>query len=229
MALPHVLVIEDEEDIQSLIEYNLTKNGFRVTCAESGERGLQLAESSPPDLVLLDLMLPGIDGLELCRRLKQSPRTSMVPVVIVTAKGEETDVVAGLEIGADDYVPKPFSPRVLLARVRAVLRRRASPPPQDDETLRLGELEIHPGKHEALVGGKPIQLTLTEYRILWTLVRRPGWVFTRRQIVNAVMGSDVSVTQRTIDVHIAAVRRKLGEIGEDIQTVRGVGYRFKDE
>jgi two-component system phosphate regulon response regulator PhoB len=174
-------------------------------------------------------MLPGLDGLETCRRLKTSPRTSQVPVIIVTAKGEETDVVSGLEIGADDYVPKPFSPRVLLARVKAVLRRGSTPPPADEDVLRVKQLEIHPGKHEVYLEGQPVQLTLTEYRILWMLARRPGWVFTRRQIVGAVMGADVSVTQRTIDVHVAALRRKLGEAGNEIQTVRGVGYRLKDD
>jgi two-component system phosphate regulon response regulator PhoB len=229
MAQPHILVIEDEEDIQTLIDYNLTKAGYRVTCTPSGEQGIRLAEAAPPELVLLDLMLPGLDGLETCRRLKTSPRTSQVPVIIVTAKGEETDVVSGLEIGADDYVPKPFSPRVLLARVKAVLRRGSTPPPADEDMLRVKQLEIHPGKHEVYLEGQPVQLTLTEYRILWMLARRPGWVFTRRQIVGAVMGADVSVTQRTIDVHVAALRRKLGEAGNEIQTVRGVGYRLKDD
>ena len=194
----------------------------------SFEEALKSARSKAPDLVVLDLMLPGVDGLEVCRRLKTDPKTQHIPIVMLTAKGEEADIVAGLELGADDYITKPFSPRVLVARVRAVLRRRAREPADGTSVVRIGELVIHPGRHEVLVGGEAVQLTLTEFRILHFLARRPGWVFTRYQIVEGVQGEDAVVTDRSVDVHIVSVRRKLGKYGTYIETVRGVGYRFKD-
>ncbi len=229
MGKSNILVVDDEKDILELLEYNLAREGYAVQCAATGEEALDAARMGHPDLVVLDLMLPGIDGLEVCRQLKEAVDTRNIPVVMLTAKGEEADVVAGLELGADDYITKPFSPRVLVARVKAVLRRRAVRTPDDRETLRAGDLTIDPGRHEVLAKGKPVQLTYTEFRILHFLARRPGWVFTRYQIVNGAQGEDVAVTDRSVDVHIVSLRRKLGPCGELIETVRGVGYRFKGD
>ncbi len=231
MGSEHVLVIEDEEDILALLHYNLIKEGFKVTCAQTGEDGLNAARAAHPDLILLDLMLPGIDGLEVCRSLKSDKATAAIPIVMLTAKGEEHDIVTGLELGADDYVTKPFSPRVLSSRLKAVLRRRERDTDSDaDETdvLKIGTISIHPGRNEVLVDNQPVDLTFTEFRVLYLLARRPGWVFTRYQIVNAVRGDDYSVTDRAVDVQIVGLRKKLGPAGKIIETVRGVGYRFKD-
>lgn len=224
----HVLVVEDEEDILQLVEYNLLKEGYTVSCARTGEEGLRLARDEKPDLVLLDLMLPGIDGHEVCRALRREAATEKVPIVMLTAKGEEADVVAGLEQGADDYITKPFSPKVLVARIRTVLRRGAAAPVESDGTIRAHDLEIHPGRHEVLVAGRRVELTFTEFRLLQLLAARPGWVFTRYQIVNAVRGEDYVVTDRAVDVQIVGLRKKLGAAGKHIETVRGVGYRFRD-
>jgi two-component system alkaline phosphatase synthesis response regulator PhoP len=226
-----ILVVEDEEDILELIRYNLTREGYRVSAATSGEDGLRLALRDKPDLVVLDLMLPGIDGIEVCRRLKTDAATRYIPVVMVTAKGEEADVVAGLELGADDYLTKPFSPKVLVARIRAVIRRREQESAKDaKEPITRGELQIHPGRREVLVDGSRVglDLTFTEFNILYLLASRPGWVYSRTQIVDAVRGYDYHVTERSVDVHIVGLRRKLGDAGERIETVRGVGYRFRE-
>jgi two-component system alkaline phosphatase synthesis response regulator PhoP len=228
MAKENILVVEDEEDILELVRYNLNKEGYRVTGVLSGEEGLKAARSHPPDLIILDLMLPGMDGLTVCRELKQDARTRDLPVIILTAKGEEADIVAGLELGADDYVTKPFSPRVLLARLRAVLRRRRAEPPGEGDVLEIHQMVIHPGRHEVLVQGRPVDLTATEFRLLAFLARRPGWVFTRSQIVQGVQGEDYAVTERAVDVQIVGLRKKLGEAGQYIETVRGVGYRLKE-
>ncbi|MCK9375342.1 MAG: response regulator transcription factor [Syntrophobacterales bacterium] len=228
MPKEHILVVEDEEDILELLRYNLNKEGYRVTGVLSGEEALRTARSQPPDLVILDLMLPGIDGLTVCRELKQDAKTREAPIIMLTAKGEEADVVAGLELGADDYVTKPFSPRVLLARLRAVLRRRVAAPPPETDAIVLHDLAIHPGRHEVLVRGEHVELTSTEFRLLTFLARRPGWVFTRAQIVQGVQGEDYSVSERAVDVQIVGLRKKLGPAGPYIETVRGVGYRFKE-
>jgi two-component system alkaline phosphatase synthesis response regulator PhoP len=228
MPKEHILVVEDEEDILELLRYNLTKEGYRVTGVLSGEEGLKTARSQPPDLIVLDLMLPGIDGLTVCRELKMDAKTRDLPVIILTAKGEEADIVAGLELGADDYITKPFSPRVLLARLRAVLRRRQAEPQPEADSLELHELAIHSGRHEVLVQGRPVDLTSTEFRLLSFLARRPGWVFTRSQIVQGVQGEDYSVSERAVDVQIVGLRKKLGAAGKYVETVRGVGYRFKE-
>lgn len=229
MAKERILLIEDDEDIQELIRYNLTREGYVVEAAGSAENGLALATTSRPDLILLDLMLPGMEGLEACRRLKGSEATSSIPVIMVTAKGEETDIVAGLELGADDYIVKPFSPRVLVARIRAVLRRDQTPyGAQREDILVLEDLTLHPGRREVTLKGEPVELTFTQFNILHLLVRKRGWVFTRSQIVNAVRGEDYYVTDRTIDVHILSLRRKLGDRGDLIETIRGVGYRFRE-
>ncbi len=223
-----ILVVDDEEDIRELIRYSLQKENYAVAVAENGEDALKQARGSSPHLVILDLMLPGIDGLEVCRIMKADPATSAIPIVMLTAKGDEADVVAGLELGADDYMTKPFSPRVLLARMKAVLRRRQQRIPAEDEVIHMGDLTIHPGTREVTAVGKPVDVTSTEFRILHYLAQRPGWVFTRDQIVNVTQSDSTPVTGRTVDVHIASLRKKLGEHGDCIETVRGVGYRFKD-
>lgn len=223
-----VLVVDDEEDILELLEYNLAKEGFGVVRVASGEAALEATRKTRPDLIVLDLMLPGVSGLEICKRLKRDTRTADVPIVMLTAKGEEADVVLGLELGADDYIVKPFSPKVLVARVRAVLRRQQDAGGKDDSPVSVHEIEIHPGRHEVRADGKTVRLTYTEFRILHFLARRPGWVFTRYQIVEAVRGEDYAVTDRAVDVQIVGLRKKLGKYGKYIETVRGVGYRFKE-
>ena len=228
MAKDRILVVEDEEDIRELVEYNLTRQGYVVEGVATGEEALASARRELPDLVLLDIMLPGIDGLEVCRRIKSDPKTHSVPIVMVTAKGEEIDQVTGLEVGADDYLTKPFSPKVLIARIRAVLRRVNAVTADEHTTLRIGELVIDPGRHEVLVKGQAVDLTFTEFRVLHLLARRPGWVYTRSQIVEEVRGEEYPVTDRSVDVHMVALRRKLGGCGKMLETVRGVGYRFRD-
>ncbi|MEW6530323.1 MAG: response regulator transcription factor [Thermodesulfobacteriota bacterium] len=229
MAKEKILVVDDEEDILELVRYNLTKEGYQVTCAATGEKGLRSAKADRPDLVLLDLMLPGMDGLDVCRELKANPDTSRVPIVMITAKGEDADIVTGLELGADDYITKPFSPRVLLARVKVVLRRRRTEEPEDQTVVRIHGIVINPSRHEVLVEDKSMMLTATEFRILHFLARRPGWVFSRDQIIRAVKGHDYPVTERSVDVQVVGLRRKLGAAGDYIETVRGVGYRFREE
>jgi two-component system, OmpR family, alkaline phosphatase synthesis response regulator PhoP len=228
MSRENILVVDDEEDILELVKYNLSREGYQVTCAGTGEEGLRAARNKIPDLIVLDLMLPGVDGLEVCKQLKGDSKTSQIPVIMLTAKGEEADIVTGLELGADDYIPKPFSPRVLIARVKTVLRRKNGETEDDSVALNIHDLVIHPGRHEVLVKGKPVDLTFTEFKILHTLARRPGWVFTRYKIVDAVRGDDYPVTDRSVDVQIVSLRKKLGSCGKYIETVRGVGYRFKD-
>lgn len=228
-AKKHILVVEDEEDILALLHFNLVKVGYDVTCASCGEEGLNGVRDHLPDLILLDLMLPGIDGLEICRRLRHDKATQNVPIIMLTARGEEGDVVRGLELGADDYVTKPFSIKVLLARIQTVLRRRFElTQAEKKEELVIGDLVVHPGRNLVQVQGAAIDLTFTEFRVLVALASRPGWVFTRYQIVNAVRGEDYAVTDRAVDVQIAGLRKKLGSCGHYIETVRGVGYRFKD-
>ncbi len=229
-----ILVVDDEREILELVQYNLAKEGYKVVCVETGEDALQAARLKLPDLVLLDLMLPGVDGLEVCRKLKSDPKTAQIPIVMVTAKGGEADIVAGLELGADDYVTKPFSPRVLTARVRAVLRRDQVEEGDGQGSIAVRDLVIHPGRHQVLVQERPVDLTASEFRILVFMARRPGWVFTRQQIVDAAQGDDSYVnerfvTDRSVDVHIVSLRRKLGPCGSYIETVRGVGYRLNDE
>jgi two-component system phosphate regulon response regulator PhoB len=228
MANERVLVVEDEEDISELVQYGLAKEGFRVSGVRSGEEAMRGLRADPPDLVVLDLMLPGLDGLEVCRLMKADARLRAVPVVMLTAKGEEADIVTGLELGADDYVTKPFSPRVLLARIKAVLRRRRELARDEQTPIQVHDLSIHPGRREVKLNGAPIELTYGEFRLLRVLASRPGWVFTRNQIVEAVRGADYPVTERAVDVQVVGLRRKLGPAGRYVQTVRGVGYRFKE-
>lgn len=229
MAKESILVIEDEEDILELVQYNLSREGFEVSGVLSGEEGLQRAQKELPGAIVLDLMLPGVDGLEVCKILKRDSATRAIPIVMISAKGEESDVVTGLELGADDYITKPFSPKILIARIKAVLRRKVEEPGDEVASLQIHDLVIDPGRFEVRAGDAIIQLTLTEFNILHYLARHPGWVFTRYQIVNAVKGEDHAVTDRAVDVQIVGLRKKLGEHGRYIETVRGVGYRFKDK
>lgn len=230
MAREKILVVEDDEDIMELIAYNLEKERYAVLKSDTGEKALARVGKNRPDLVLLDLMLPGMDGLEICKRLKSDAATRDIPVLMVTAKGEESDVVAGLELGADDYMTKPFRPRELIARVRAILRRVAAPPIDlsATEQISIHGITIHPGRREVKVGKKAVNLTYTEFQALYALAQRPGWVFTRYQLVDAVRGENYPVTDRSVDVQIVGLRKKLGKSGHIIETVRGMGYRMKD-
>jgi two-component system, OmpR family, alkaline phosphatase synthesis response regulator PhoP len=229
MTKEKILVVDDEEDILELVRYNLSREGYKVLSATSGEEGLKSARAEKPDLIILDLMLPGVDGLDVTRRLKGDEATRKIPIVMLTAKGEESDIVTGLELGAEDYITKPFSAKVLVARIRTVLRRDLKEAQEEKEALKIHDITIHPGRHEVLVNEKPVQLTFTEFGILNFLVRRPGWVFTRNQIVDAVRGDDYYVTERSVDVQIVGLRKKLGKAGKHIETVRGVGYRLKEQ
>jgi len=229
MPKERILIVDDEEDILELVRFHLAREGYQLTLAATGEEALKKTKLDAFDLIVLDLMLPGLDGLEVAKALKADARTKRVPIVMLTAKGEDADVVSGLEIGADDYITKPFSPRVLTARVKAVLRRRAKAPLDDAQIITIHELEIHPGRRTVLAGGKPVDLTYTEFQLLALLTRRPGWVFTRAQIVDSVRGSDYPVTDRSVDVQVVGLRKKLGAFGHYIETVRGVGYRFKEK
>jgi two-component system alkaline phosphatase synthesis response regulator PhoP len=228
MTKERILVVDDEEDILELVRFHLAREGYQLTLAATGEEALKKAKLESFGLIVLDLMLPGLDGLEVAKALKADAKTKGVPIVMLTAKGEDADVVSGLEIGADDYITKPFSPRVLTARVKAVLRRRAKTSPDDTKLITIHELEIDPGRRTVLAGGQPVDLTYTEFQLLTVLARRPGWVFTRSQIVDSVRGSDYPVTDRSVDVQVVGLRKKLGAYGSYIETVRGVGYRFKE-
>ncbi len=229
MTVKHILVVDDEEDILELVSYNLIREGFRVSCAESGETAIQAVSAEPPDLLVLDLMLPGLSGLEVTRNLKNNKKFDHIPIVMLTARGDEADVVAGLEMGADDYVTKPFSPKILLARIKAVLRRKLEGTPEDDaQEIRMGDLGVHPGRHQVTVKGDTVDLTYSEFQLLLLLCRRPGWVFTRNQIVDAIHGEHYAVTDRSVDVLVVGLRKKLGSCGPMIETVRGIGYRFKE-
>lgn len=223
-----VLIVEDEQDIANLIHYNLSREGFEAEVVSSGRTALASIGDRRPDLVILDIMLPDLDGLEVCRKIKRDEGTRSIPVLMVSARGEESDIVAGLELGAEDYVTKPFSNRVLLARVRAVLRRR-EPVNGDEIVLAGGALRIDAGRHKVELCGAALDLTLTQYRLLHFLAQRPGFVRTRDQIVAAVRGEGTVLSSRAVDVHVAGLRQKLGAHAGLIETVRGVGYRVADQ
>ncbi len=230
MSSRKIVAIEDEPDILEVIEYNLSREGFQVVTASNGDEGLRAILSHAPDLVLLDLLLPGIDGLELCRKLKMERMTQHIPIIMVSAKGEESDIVLGLGVGADDYITKPFRPKELIARVRAVLRRSAAKQQEHEgDRLVLGALVIDSMRHEVRVDDRPITFTATEFRLLHLLASNPGRVFTRDQLMSRVIGGGAAVIDRNIDVHVRSIRKKLGEHRFVIGTVRGVGYRCQDE
>jgi two-component system phosphate regulon response regulator PhoB len=222
-----ILVVDDEPDILELVRLNLAREGYEIVACPTGEQALSAARSQLPGLVVLDLMLPGMDGVEVCRRLRGDVKTQHIPILMLTAKGEESDVVTGLEVGADDYMTKPFSGKVLVARVRNLLRRVATKD-EGQAPLKVHEISIDPGRREVRVKDRPVALTFTEFNILFALARRPGMVFSRYQIVDAIHGDDYLVTDRAVDVQIVSLRRKLGACGQYIETVRGVGYRLKD-
>jgi two-component system phosphate regulon response regulator PhoB len=221
-----ILVVEDDADIQELLEYTLLQAGYRVDVTDRGEEALEIVREHFPSLIVLDLMLPGLDGLEVCRRLKQDEVTQSLPVIILTAKGSEEDVIAGFDAGADDYITKPFSPKVLAARVAAVLRRSLELAADAEGAVSFAEIRIHPGRFQVHVDDELVPLTHTEFRILQFLASRPGWVFSRTQIVRAVHGEDYPVTGRSVDVQVASLRKKLGNAARHISTVRGVGYKI---
>ena len=231
MDKKRILVVDDEKDLRDLISFNLKRNGYDVLTAANGKEALEIAERETPDLILLDVMMPGVDGTEVTRRLKADTRLSQIPLVMLTAKSEETDVVVGLTLGADDYVTKPFSMSILLARLSSVLRRRSPETPipdGDGDILRAGPLTIDPNKHEAIVDGESLKLTLTEFKLLTALVTARGRVLSRDQLMDKAMGADVFVTDRAIDVHVTAIRKKLGDAAYLVHTVRGVGYRLQE-
>ena len=231
MAEGLVLVIDDEKDLLELVRYNLEKEGYRIRTAEDGEAGLEAAVRELPDIVIVDLMLPGIDGLEVCRRLRTDQRTARTPVIMLTAKSTETDRVVGLEIGADDYVTKPFSPRELTARIKAVLRRfspQQATAPQS-RIIRRGGLVIDLDRRGIRCGEDNIDLTATEFRLLQMLAKHPGRVYSRSELIEGAIGKEIAVVDRTIDVHVTSLRRKLGDYGDRVETVRGFGYRFQEQ
>ena len=224
-----ILVVEDEEDILDLISYNLKQAGFSIIAVESGEEALEVASEENFSLVLLDLMLSGIDGLEVCRLLRAKPETKNIPVLMLTARTEEVDRIVGLELGADDYLTKPFSPRELVLRVRAILRRAEVVESVSDGTIRVGSLTIDPIEHRVQLLGEEIELTATEFRLLLTLAQRRGRVQSREELLNVVWGYEHSGYRRTVDTHLRRLRAKMGEAADYLETVRGVGYRFRRE
>jgi len=226
MSKGKILIVEDDRDIAEMVEYNLRKEGYETLSAFNGEDGVKLAKKESPDLIILDIMLPIIDGFEVCRILKKEQITADIPVIILSAKSQETDKIVGLELGADDYVTKPFSPRELIARIRAIMRRGRAL--SFSSCIERGDIVIDSTKHKVMVGQKVISLTFTEFRLLEFLARRPGVVFSRDQILDGVIGDDAMVCDRTVDAHVKSLRRKLGTAKDYIETIRGAGYRFKE-
>ncbi|MFA4843641.1 MAG: response regulator [Candidatus Margulisiibacteriota bacterium] len=224
--MAEILIIEDERDIVETLEYNLKKEGYRVAKAYDGISGLKMAESKIPSLILLDLMLPGLSGLDICRKLKKDDRTAGIPIIMLTAKGTETDKVVGLEVGADDYLTKPFSIKELIARIKVILRRYEKKPAAASVALKLKDLEIDTERHEVKANGKLVELTAKEFQLLFYLASNPGHVYSREQLLDTVWGIEVAIETRTVDVHVRRLREKLGRAGKHIVTLRGVGYKF---
>lgn len=227
MSKKRIVIVEDERDMAGLVATRLRKEGYTVDVAHDGIEGFNLIRSDPPDLALLDIMLPGMQGTEIAAKLRDDSRTAGVPIIMLTAKSEESDIVVGLKFGADDYVTKPFSMSVLVARIDALLRRSASAPAQSAGAIRIGPLLIDQNQHRVEIDGEPVTLTLTEFRLLTALAAAKGRVLSRNQLMDQAIGLDAVVTDRTIDVHVTTLRRKLGKARNCVQTVRGVGYRFE--
>jgi len=227
MSKQTILIIEDERALVEVLTYNLRKEGFEVHAATDGQDGLRRAQTTLPDLIILDLMLPVIEGLEVCRVLKSGTRTRDIPLIMLTARSEEVDEIVGFQMGADDYVTKPFKIKPLIQRVKALLRRKKTPVVEGD-VVAAGGIEIDRAQHRATKDGEELNLTPTEFRLLWSLVRQPGRAFSRHELMEAAMGDDALVLERTIDVHVKSLRQKLTDRAEQIETVRGVGYRFRE-
>lgn len=228
MSKPKILIVEDDRSLAGILEYNLTRSGFEASCSYDGQDGLNQARLKLPDLIILDVMIPVIDGLEVCRRLRAIPETREIPVVMLTAKSEETDQLVGFSVGADDYVVKPFSVKILLERIKSLLRRRSQAETSGADIVSHSGVTIDRIKHRVAFEGKPVDLTPSEFRLLDTMIRQPGRAFDRSELIDAALGADTLVLERTIDVHIRSLRKKMGECNKLIQTVRGIGYRFKD-
>lgn len=229
MVAPKILVVEDEELLQELLTYNLRRAGYHPISSLNGTEAFEIAVVEKPALILLDLMLPDTDGFAVCKHLRSRTETEAIPIIMLTAREQAADIVRGLELGADDYITKPFDMPVLFARIGAVLRRREKSLVGEAEQVQVGAVVLHPGRREVRVSGQTVQLANTEFRILHLLMRRPGWVFTRNQIVDGAQGDNYAVTDRAVDVQIVGLRKKLGAAAAYIETVRGVGYRFRDE
>ncbi|MBU0468218.1 MAG: response regulator transcription factor [Candidatus Omnitrophica bacterium] len=227
MANHKILIVEDDKDISEMIRYNLEKDGYSTVSVFDGEKVSQVVKASKPDLIILDIMLPGMDGLEICKNLKRDQSAEDIPIIMLTAKSQESDKIVGLELGADDYVTKPFSPKELIARIKAVLRRQK--PAVKIKEIKIGDLAINQLKHKVTVQAREVALTASEFKLLSLLAGRPGIVISREEILNQVFGYDSSSYDRTVDTHIKSLRKKIGDVKSCIETVRGVGYRFKDE
>lgn len=223
-----ILIVEDDRSLAGVLEYNFSNAGYDVTCAHDGQDGINQARNRKPEIIILDLMIPVIDGVEVCRRLRAEEGTRDTPIMMLTAKAEETDQLIGFSVGADDYVVKPFSVRILMERVKSLLRRRERVNGSGSDTVESGGITIDRVKHRAAVEGQPIDLTPTEFRLLDRLIRHPGRAFDRTELIDSALGVDTLVLERTIDVHIRSLRKKLGTSAEMVQTVRGVGYRFRE-
>ncbi|MEI7657954.1 MAG: response regulator [Phycisphaerae bacterium] len=229
MALaPFILIVDDERDLVELVGYNLRKAGYDIAVAFTGRQALESVARRAPDLILLDVMLPELSGTEVASRIRSNPQTASIPIIMLTAKSEEVDQIVGLTVGADDYIPKPFSMKVLTARVQALLRR-VSRSHGGDATLRFGDLAINLESHEVLLGDEPVKLTLTEFKLLAALAQESDKVLNRQRLIAKAMGAGVTVTERTIDVHMTSIRKKLGPSSAIIKTIRGVGYRLTND
>lgn len=228
MAKDKLLLVEDERSLTDVLVYNLERDGYEVFVAHDGKDGLRKAQTILPDVVILDLMLPGMSGLDVCKELKSSNKTSSIPVLMLTSKSEESDQIVGFAVGADDYVTKPFSTKVLLQRIKALLRRKTQPEAVENDILAFGKIKIDKRSHKVLHGNHTLALTPTEFRLLETLIRQPGRAFTRHDLMDSAIGDGAIVLERTIDVHVKSLRRKLGSAGDFIETVRGIGYRLKE-
>jgi two-component system, OmpR family, phosphate regulon response regulator PhoB len=230
MAKPKVLIVEDDRALADILFYNLQKEGFNVFVAYSGREALEQSRLKQPDVVILDVMLPGIDGVEVCRQIRKHPDTSNAGILMLTAKAEEVDQLVGFSAGADDYVLKPYSMRVLLERIRALYRRRFQVDSEEstEEVIERGGIRIDTRRHQAFANQAPLELTRSEFRLLHTLISQPGRAFDRSELIDSALGEDTLVLERTIDVHIRAIRRKLDTLADLIETVRGVGYRFRE-
>ena len=229
MAKEKILVVDDEEDILELVKFNLTKEGYKTMLATTGEQALEITQNNQIDLVVLDLMLPGIDGLEVTRIIRNNPETQTIPIVMLTAKGDESDIITGLELGANDYISKPFSLKELIARIRNIFRRQQQLlETRSSKIIIEQELTIDHDKHLVTLNNNVIDLTPSEFQLLSMLVQKKGWVFTRGQLIDAIHGENYAVTERSIDVVVVGLRKKLGNYGAKIKTVRGIGYKFQD-